>query len=408
MKYKAKIKNQDGSFQTVEKQAKDKFDLYKQIKADGADVVSVSEESEGKFSLSKIFSGGLFGGNNIKTHDKIIFARNLGSMIDAGLSVSRALSVVERQAESKPVLKKVLQSLISNISQGKTMSDAMKEWPKVFSDLFLSMVHAGEESGTLSNSLKMIALQMERSYNLQKKVKGALIYPAVILCAMIGIGVLMMIFVVPTLMKTFTDLKVELPASTRLVLWASELLQHQGLLVLLIVVVLGFAFARLIKTEGGKKVIHMSIMYIPVIGGIIKEVNTARTARTLSSLLNAGVDVVNSVKITGDVLQNYYYKRILVDASNLIKKGELMSKIFTAESKLYPVFFAEMMAVGEETGKISEMLKNVAEFYEEGVEQKTKDMSTIIEPFLMIIIAGAVGFFAVAMISPMYSLANVI
>ena len=407
MKYKAKIKTQDGSLQTIEKQAKDKFDLYKQIKADGADVVSVTEESESKFSLSKMFPGGLFS-KGIKTHDKIIFARNLGSMVDAGLSVSRALAVMERQATNKPTLKKVLQSLIANISQGKTMSDAMREWPKVFSDLFLSMVHAGEESGTMSNSLKMIALQMERSYNLQKKVKGALIYPAVILCAMVGIGVLMMIFVVPTLMKTFTDLKIALPASTRLILWVSELLQTQGLLVLIILVVIALLFSKFAKTDMGKKAIHMAVMNIPIIGGIIKEVNTARTARTLSSLLNAGVDVVNSVKITGEVLQNYYYKRVLVDASNLIKKGELMSKIFTAESKLYPVFFAEMMAVGEETGKISEMLKNVAEFYEEDVEQKTKDMSTVIEPFLMIIIAAAVGFFAVAMISPMYSLADVI
>ena len=150
------------------------------------------------------------------------------------------------------------------------------------------------------------------------------------------------------------------------------------------------------------------MLKIPVIGVLVQEVNAARTARTLSSLLHSGVDVVESVSITTDVVQNVHFKAVLKEAGESIKKGGLMSKVFNDHDKLYPVFFGEMMSVGEETGKTGEMLLGVAKYYEEDVEQKTKDMSTVIEPFLMIIIGAAVGFFAVAMISPMYSLANAI
>lgn len=403
MQFKVKFKNSDGAVDTKDVEAIDKFDVYKKIKAEGGTVVSVSEESHTSFSLSKFMpnTGG------VKMHDKVLFARNLGAMIEAGLSVSRALAVMERQTKNAK-LKEVLQSVQTNISQGKTLSDSMKIWPKVFSQLFISMVHAGEESGTLANSLKIVALQMDKAYAMQRKIRGAMMYPSVILVAMIAIAILMLKYIVPSLMKTFTEMEIELPATTRFVLFISELVQNQGLLLLLAVVVIGGGIFYFYKTSTGIKLFHKAFLKIPIIGGIVKQVNTARTARTLSSLLNAGVDVVESVKITSEVIQNYYYRKVLVEATGAISKGELMSKVFNANEELYPVFIAEMMAVGEETGKISEMLLGVANFYEDEVDQKTKDMSTIIEPFLMIFIAIGVGFFAVAMISPMYSLVDVI
>jgi type IV pilus assembly protein PilC len=158
----------------------------------------------------------------------------------------------------------------------------------------------------------------------------------------------------------------------------------------------------------GKNINHKLILRIPVIGSLVQEVNTARTARTLSSLLGAGVDFVESVVITAQVIQNVHFRAVLNRASEAIKKGELMSQIFAQNEKLYPIFLSEMMSVGEETGKIGEMLTGVAHYYEDDVDQKTKDMSTIIEPVIMIVIAAGVGFFAVAMISPMYSLVNAI
>ncbi len=401
-----KAKRSDGEVYKGEKDANDRFELYKMLKESGEEVLDVQEKNS-----SSMFSKGMTINlpfmHSIKMQDKINFARNLSSMISAGLAMSRALSVMERQTKNQE-LRKILVSLQKDISEGKTLSQAMSSYKNVFSALFISMVAAGEQSGSLSESLRIVGVQMDKTYALQRRVKGAMMYPGIILSAMVIIAVLMLTYIVPTLMKTFTELNVQLPASTRFVLFLSNALRDHGLLVFLGFVILVVIFILLKRSEQGKNTIDYAVLKIPVIGEIVKEVNSARTARTLSSLLSSGVDVVESVRITGDVIQNVRYKDILKRAGEAIEKGEPISKIFTQNEKYYPLFLGEMMNVGEETGKIGEMLLGVANFYEEDVDQKTKDMSTIIEPFLMVIIGGAVGFFAISMISPMYSLVNVI
>lgn len=400
-----KAKKSTGEIYSSEKDVADRYELYKLVRESGDEIVEIKETATSKGLHMEISLGGLF--KRVKTVEKINFARNLGSMLEAGLALSRALSVLERQSHNK-AFKKILVELISDISKGATLSDAMAKHPKIFNQLFISMVHAGEQSGTLAESFKVVSNQMDKSHTLERKVKGALIYPGVILCAMILIGILMFIFVVPTLTKTFTELNVALPFSTRIILGISNLFQNYGLLVLAVIILFGFGFVWWSRQMSGKRVLHALVLKIPIIGGLIQEVNTARTARTLSSLLGSGVDVVESVNITANVVQNIYFRAVLEKAREAIKKGDLMSKVFAEADKLYPVFIAEMMSVGEETGKTGEMLIGVAHYYEEDVEQKTKDMSTVIEPFLMILIAAGVGFFAVAMISPMYSLVDAI
>jgi type IV pilus assembly protein PilC len=328
-------------------------------------------------------------------------------MLEAGLALSRALSVLQKQSHSK-TLKEILIAVMTDIDRGTTFAEALSHHPKVFSELLISMVHAGEQGGTLADSLKAVATQMESTFALERRIRGALMYPAVIFCAMVIIAILMFIFVIPTLLKTFTDLHVALPFTTQVVLDISNIVQHQGLLVLLCIVVLIMAYLWWSRRPSGKSIVHNFLLKIPVIGTLIQEVNTARTARTLSSLLSSGVDVVESLNITAAVVQNVHFRAVLKQAGEAIKKGSLMSKIFSEHDNLYPVFFAEMLSVGEETGKMGEMLAGVAHYYEEDIDQKTKDMSTVIEPFLMIIIGAAVGFFAVSMISPMYSLVNAI
>lgn len=401
-----KAKRSDGEVYKGEKDANDRFELYKMLKESGEEVLDVQEKNS-----SSMFSKGMTINlpfmHSIKMQDKINFARNLSSMISAGLAMSRALSVMERQTKNQE-LKKVLVSLQKDISEGKTLSQAMSSYKNVFSALFISMVSAGEQSGSLAESLKIVGIQMDKTFALQRRVKGAMMYPGIILSAMVIIAVLMLTFIVPTLMKTFTELNVQLPASTRFVLFISNALRDNGILVLIGFIILVGLFIMFKRSKNGKYTIDYLVLKIPVIGEIVKEVNSARTARTLSSLLSSGVDVVESVRITADVIQNVHYKDILKVAGEAIEKGEPISKIFTQNEKYYPLFLGEMMNVGEETGKIGEMLLGVANFYEEDVDQKTKDMSTIIEPFLMVIIGGAVGFFAISMISPMYSLVNVI
>lgn len=400
--FKYKIIDPEGKTKEGTLEAKDKFSLYHTIKQDGSTVISADEAGQGKdFSFSNMhlpFMGG------VKTHDKIVFAKNLSKMIDAGLPVTRGLSIMERQSKGK--FKKILSELNDSISKGNTFSDSTKNYPEVFSPLFVSMVKAGEESGNLSLALNNVGMQMEKSYQLTRKIRGALMYPAVIFSLMAVIGVLMMVYMVPTLTSTFVGLGIKLPLSTRIIIAVSDFLKNYFLFVILgtIISIFGFIFA--LKTNGGKRLIDTVIIRLPIIGNIVKQVNSARTARTLSSLLSSGVDIVVAIGVTKDVIQNHYYKEVLDEIQTVIQKGDQISTVFSAHNNLYPLFVGEMVSVGEETGKIGEMLLSVATFYEEEVDQQTKDMSSVIEPVLMIFIGVAVGFFAISMLGPTYSLAD--
>ena len=286
-KFNFKAVKPSGETYEATRESADKFSLYKEVKNEGDTVVGVSKLKTSKNPVfSRIFA--VFG--MITMHEKIIFAKNLGAMLSAGLSLSRSLSIIERQTKNKR-LKKIAVSLNEDISRGKTLSEAMKEHSQVFSNLLVAMVGAGEESGSLAESLSIVSSQMENIYKLQKKVKGAMIYPAIIVAVMLIIGTLMLIYVIPGLTKTFKDVKVELPMSTKIVIFGSDFMKNNSVLVfagLIFTVGLLYAWTR---TKKGKKSIDFITLHLPVISGIVKETNSARTSRTLSSLLSAGVPV---------------------------------------------------------------------------------------------------------------------
>lgn len=383
--------------------ASDRFELYKIIRREGGKVVTVSEEARARWDIR-------YWNARIATMPeqlKISFAQSLSAMLKAGLALSRALSVIERQTRN-PRFANVVSQVASDVRRGSSLHDALAKFPNVFSGLFISMVKSGEESGELSGSLRTVADQMERMHSLKKKVRGALIYPAIIVIAIIGIGTLMMIQVVPTLAQTFAELNVELPVSTKAVIGVSNFLVEHTLSAAVLLVVLFMTTFMALRTETGKRARDRAFLSLPLIGGIVREVNAARTARTLASLLKSGVAMVTTIAIAREVVQNLYFKDVLKVAEESVERGEMLSKSFMLREDLYPPLVGEMIAVGEETGDLSGMLENLANFYEEEVSRKTKDMSTVIEPFLMIVIGTAVGFFAISMISPIYKLSDAI
>jgi len=220
---------------------------------------------------------------------------------------------------------------------------------------------------------------------------------------MIIIGVLMMIYVVPTLTATLKDLGVELPANTKFIIATSDFFASRSVLAIILTLAAAAAFIAALRSNSGKKFFSALSLYTPIVRGLVKKMNSARTVRTFGSLIGAGVEVLEALEITEQVIQNNYFKAVLAEAQKNIQKGRPISETFIANEKLYPVLVGEMMAVGEETGKLSEMLERVAEFYETEVTAQTKDLSTIIEPILMVLIGAVVGFFAVSMIMPLYS-----
>jgi type IV pilus assembly protein PilC len=340
------------------------------------------------------------------TEDELVMmTRNLGSMLTAGLTVGRALSVIQRQS-TNPRLKGTITRINERINKGDQFNEALKEFPSVFNNLYVAMVRAGEESGNLAESLKTLAVQMERSSNLRKKIKGAMIYPSIVLVVMVVIGILMMIYVMPEITGVFKDMDMELPATTVFLIAASDFLVEYTAVALGGLIALVAAFIYFLRTRVGKITTSWLVTRLPVIGTLAKETNAARTARTMSSLLGSGVDVIQSIEITEEVLQNIFYKKILRIARDRVEQGTALSETFIEHSKLYPVLVGEMILVGEETGQIAGMLGELAIFYETEVERKTKDLSTIIEPLLMVVIGGSVGFFALALIAPIYSIGD--
>jgi type IV pilus assembly protein PilC len=392
----------DGEVYKGVAEARDRFELYQIVRQEGGRIVEVAEDRRGN-------KWGLAYWNTlvvrINEYEKILFARNLGAMLGAGLALARALSVIERQTKNKK-LSGIISQVASDVRKGDALHAALAKFPGTFSKLFVAMVRAGEEGGDLPASLAVISEQMERMYALKKKVRGALMYPTIVVTAMIGIGVLMMTQVVPTLAQTFAEMNAELPPTTQFVIGVSNFLIEYTLFAILLVVGLGVALYVGFRTRAGKRVTDLVFLKLPAIGVIVKEVNSARTARTLASLLSSGVDVITALGIVGEVVQNSYFQDVIKNAANGVAKGEPLSLAFTRREDLYPPFVGEMMAVGEETGQTTDMLKRLAGFYEDEVDRKTKDMSTIIEPFLMVAIGAGVGFFAISMISPIYSLSD--
>ena len=247
---------------------------------------------------------------------------------------------------------------------------------------------------------------MEKANNLQKKVKGAMIYPSIILSAIVVIGILMMIFVVPTLSNTFKELGVELPFATRVIVNTSDFMAANALLVMLGLAVSITGIVLFVRSKLGAKIVLSLSLRIPVIGELVRETMSARAARAMSSLLSSGVEMLSALAIAGEVVGDNKFGDVVKEAEERVRKGEALSAAFVEHEKLYPVLIGEMIMVGEETGKVAEMLGQVATYYESDVEERTKDLSTIIEPILMLVIGSAVGVFAMAMITPIYSLSD--
>ena len=394
----------DGKKVTETVEADDRFAVYDIARTAGHRVTSI-KTAGGGFGKLIDFDKINYYINRVSADELVMMTRNLGSMLKAGLTIIRALSVIERQS-SNPKLKGVIRQVVEKINNGEQFGGALKEYPDVFSDLYVAMIKAGEEGGSLAEALQTLAIQMERASNLTKKVKGAMIYPAIVITVMVIIAILMMIYVMPQITDVFKGMDKELPATTQFLISVSDFLVAHTVLTLAGMVGFVVGLVSFFKTKIGRTVSSWVIVRLPAIGTMAKETNAARTARTLSSLLDSGVDVIQSIEITEEVVQNVFYKEILREARIRVEKGTALSEVFVERKDLYPILVGEMILVGEETGQIAGMLKELAQFYETEVERKTKDLSTIIEPILMVLIGAGVGFFALAMIAPIYSISD--
>ncbi|OGI14382.1 MAG: hypothetical protein A2878_00770, partial [Candidatus Moranbacteria bacterium RIFCSPHIGHO2_01_FULL_54_31] len=381
-----------------EMEAKDEKTLAQTLRAGGVLLTSHKELEVAQSLHIKFFDR--FG--TVPLKEKMVFARNLAVMVSSGLTVSRAIHNLSLQTRNKR-FNKILVSVYDDVQGGKTLSEGLARYPAVFNELFVNMIAVGEVSGNLEEILDILALQLEKENDLLSKVRGALIYPAVIVAAMIGIAILMLTYILPKITSVFQDMNVTLPATTLFIIAISDFLRNHPILSVAVAVIAIVSVRIFSRTQAGQRFFGLIFVYMPIVGNIVIKVNCARFARIYSSLLKSGISVINGLSIVSKTLGNVYYKDALAEAIGEVQKGVDLSKVIAKYPRIFPILVTQILEVGEETGKTDIVLQRLAEFYEEEVSQITKNMSSIIEPILMLLIGGSVGFFAVAMLQPMYS-----
>jgi len=391
-------KNSKGEIRRGELGGKDAKSVAENLRAEGFFVTSIVENNKKGESLFgrrlKIFSG-------VSLKDKMMFSRHLGVMISSGLSIPRALEVIASQTKSKN-FKNILARVGEDVKTGNTLGDSLAK-SEVLDELSINMIRVGEMSGNLEEVLALLADQLEKEHTLISKVRGAMYYPSVIFIVMIGIGIAMMTFVVPQLTSIFSDVEASVPAPTRMIINSSNFMASHKLLVLLSLIFMVFFLIVFFKTKAGRKVAAKLFLIVPVIKNVTVKVNNARFARIYGSLIKSGVPVIESLKIISETLTNRYYQEAFKKIGEEVQKGKPLHGELAAYPKLFPILAVQMVEVGEETGQTVDVLADLARFYEEEIDQVTKNLSSIIEPVLMVIIGSAVGFFAISMIMPMYS-----
>jgi len=342
-------------------------------------------------------------GNRIKVSDRMLVTRHLAVLIEAGVDLPRALAAVARQTRNR-TFRDILTGMSEQIRTGRKFSEILGDYPKAFSDLYISMVAAGEESGQLVGSLRVLADQLEKQHKLQSRVRSAMTYPTVVVIAMLLIGIAMIIYVVPQLESVFSDIGTQLPPQTRLIFWLSHALVDQWYFFVLGGIAAVFGVITMLRQPKVRHAVTTVSMRLPVIGTIIREVASARLARTLSSLISAGVPIVRAIEITARVVGNEAFRRSLLEAAGAVEKGTNLHEALAVHADIYPPLVIEMAAVGEESGQLSNVFKDLASFYEGEVDQALGSISSIIEPVLMLVIGGVVGFFVISLMQPMYTL----
>ena len=339
--------------------------------------------------------------------EKLFFIQHLGIMLKAGISLSTALKTLAKQTTNKRFAR-IIADISRNVEKGVSFTESLKPHEKIFGQLFINMIESGEISGKLEEVLKRLYLQFKKNHELVSKVKGALIYPIVILIAMSGIGTFMMIAVVPKITAMFKDFNAELPLATKLLIKFSDSLVANGLLYLVALIVVILIIVQLIKTKRGRYAFHGLLLKLPIFSPIIKKINLARFARTTSSLLKTDIMIIKSFQIAANVLGNVHYRQALMEMSDKIKKGGTINEVVANYPKLFPPVVAQMIAVGEDTGELDYILEELAEFYEGEIDQTMNNLPAIIEPILILVLGLVVGGMAVAVIMPMYALTSVI
>ena len=342
----------------------------------------------------------------VKSSDIIIFCRQFSTMIDAGLPIIQCLDILYAQNDNK-TFKKMLKEIKANVESGQTLSEALKKYPKQFDDLFVNMISAGEAGGILDSILRRLSAYLEKAAKLKSKIKGGMTYPIVTIVIAIIVVAVIMVFVIPVFEQMFSSMGHALPAATQFVVNLSRAVKSNILYIIGVIIIAIFALRRFYRTEKGKVFIDDLLLKLPMFGQLIRKAAVAKFTRTMGTMLTSGVAILDALEIVAKTAGNKIIEKAIFDTRTAIAEGRTMSDPLS-ESGVFPSMVCQMIAVGESTGALDAMLTKIADFYEEEVDQAVENLTSLIEPFMIVFLGVVIGGLVVSMYLPIFKMAGAI
>jgi len=394
--YTYSAKNKEGQIIRGEVEAENELSAARVLSSKSLIPIDISEKKKSGFSFF----------HHVSTKNKALFARQLATMINAGLPISQALDILKKQATNK-VFENMLEQVARDIEGGTQLSVSLSKFQNIFQKTDLSLIASGEASGTLDKVLLRLADHLENENRINKKIRSAFAYPAFIIVVVVGVMALMIVYVMPQMESLYKSFNADLPFLTRMMIGLSHIL-IKFFIPLVIFLVAGVVFLRqYIQKPTGRKIWDTIKLKLPLFGDFLRKVYISRFARTLSGLVASGVPLLDSLKIVSDAVGNVVFEKIIRDAAERVKSGVPLSTPLK-ESSEFPIIVSQMIKVGEQTGELDSMLTNLANYFEEEVEEIVKSFSSLIEPVIIVVMALIVGTLLVAIMMPIYSLGKVL
>ena len=382
-------------------EAKDEENVYRALAEKDLLIISLKKKKSKNNKKGQSLMAVL---NKVTAKELVVFSRQFSVMLKASVPVVKALRILTKQTNN-PKMQAVLSSIAHDVDGGMQLSKALSQHPKIFSNFFVAMIKSGETSGRLDEVLEYLADQQEKDYDLLSKIKGAMIYPAFILTSLVVVGAVMMIFVIPKLTGILTETGGELPSSTKILIGTSDFMAHYWWLLLFVLVTLIVGIKYFISTKEGKKYWDWLIIKLPIFGGLFRKIYLVRMSRSLATLSEGGIQLVNALQITSEVVSNQVYKNILEETIAEVQDGNSIASVFLQKKEI-PTMVSYMVDVGEQTGKLDVVLNKLSDFYGREIDNMVANLVSLIEPLIMVVLGVAVGLMVAAIIMPMYNLAS--
>jgi type IV pilus assembly protein PilC len=345
-------------------------------------------------------------GGKVSEKDLVLFTRQFSTMIDAGLPLVQCLDILGKQSENK-VFSKAIVEIKKEVEGGTTFADALRKYPRIFDDLYVNLVQAGELGGVLDATFARLAGYIEKARSLKGKVKSAMVYPSAIIFVAVSVVIFLMIFVIPVFAQMFQDFGGALPWPTQLVIGLSNFLKNYILFAIPILIAAVFGFKQYYRTESGKRVVHQYLLRVPIFGPLLQKAAIARFARTLSTLLGSGVPIIDSLDITARTAGNKVLEEAVLGSIGSIKEGQTLATPL-AKYAVFPPMVVQMVEIGDVTGELDSMLSKLADFYEEEVDRAVEALTAMLEPMMMVFLGTVLGFIIVAMYLPIFKMASLV